>query len=89
MSSKPQAEPLRVLCFGDSLTAGYSRFGMIMTPYSQILKRTLETKILTGDRWRIIDVETDGLSGDLVTRGTFVRRMERKCSCFLGSLLVC
>jgi hypothetical protein len=66
---------LNILCFGDSLTEGYSNYGARFTPYSKWLKSKLEAKL--SDSY-YISIETDGVSGDLVTRG-FRRRMERQC----------
>lgn len=79
-SNPKQAEPLRLLCFGDSLTEGYSRFGLIMTPYSQSLKTELEVKLWAWKERRKVDVVTDGESGDLVTTGSFKDRMSDKCA---------
>ncbi|TAQ87696.1 Nucleoside-triphosphate phosphatase [Chlorociboria aeruginascens] len=69
--------PLRILCFGDSLTEGYSRYGTLMTPYS----RTLFQHLTACFPDRKITVYTDGLSGDLVVPpGRFLRRMEKRFS---------
>jgi hypothetical protein len=77
--SKSQARPLRILCFGDSLTEGYSRFGFLMTPYSQWFKSELEVKFWARKERRKVEVVTDGESGDLVTTGSFKHRMSVKC----------
>lgn len=80
---KPKPPPLRILCFGDSLTAGYSKFGLIHAPYSKVLKAELEIKFWAGEKKRKVDVTTDGQSGDLVTVGVFRGRMNAKCAfCF-------
>ena len=76
---KGKSESLRVLCFGDSLTEGYSKFGLIMTPYSKVLKTELEVKFWAGKDKRNVEIVTDGQSGDLVIPGTFRGRMTSKC----------
>jgi lysophospholipase L1-like esterase len=79
-TSKPKAKPLRILCFGDSLTEGYSCFGTVMTPYSETLLTELTNKILAGDINRKLEIVTDGMSGDLVTVGGFRDRMTKNCA---------
>ncbi|KAI1817770.1 GDSL-like Lipase/Acylhydrolase [Poronia punctata] len=65
-----QPEPLRILCFGDSLTAGFP----CNNPYAGKMARVIE-KAYPGLK---VDFFVDGQPGDLVTRGgDFVRRMER------------
>ncbi|CAL3973261.1 unnamed protein product [Diplocarpon coronariae] len=60
--------PIHILCFGDSLTAGYSMYGMKFTPYSAIMKKTLEGTI--GGKGELhFHVDTNGVSGQLVTNG--------------------
>ncbi|KAH7364741.1 SGNH hydrolase-type esterase domain-containing protein [Rhexocercosporidium sp. MPI-PUGE-AT-0058] len=63
---------LHILCFGDSLTEGYSMYGMQWTPYSETTKEVLEERL--SDKWSF-DIDTDGVSGQLVTAG-FKKRME-------------
>jgi lysophospholipase L1-like esterase len=70
------SKSLNILCFGDSLTAGYSAYGMRFTPYSTWLKTMLEEE-LTGVKK--VNVDTDGVSGELVLRG-FRGRMEKRCA---------
>jgi lysophospholipase L1-like esterase len=85
---KPKTQPLRILCFGDSLTDGYSKLGLLKTPYSKTLKTELEVKFWAGNARRQVEVVTDGQSGDLVTMGTFGRRMRAKCLLFLFVVFV-
>ena len=68
---------LRVLCFGDSLTAGYTKYGYEHHPYADNLRADLRYLLSTND----IDVEVEGLSGDLVQGRTaqFLRRIKAKC----------
>ncbi|PVH72044.1 GDSL-like Lipase/Acylhydrolase [Cadophora sp. DSE1049] len=70
--SVPTPKPLRILCFGDSLTEGYSMYGMQWTPYSETLQTRLDEQL--GNEWNV-EIETDGVSGQLVTAG-FKKRME-------------
>ena len=78
------ASKLRILCFGDSLTEGYSAWGTRFTPYS--------TKL--GDMLRMafpdveVEIVTDGRSGDLVVedKGNFLYRFRRHCKLSLACL---
>lgn len=76
--SSPQKprRSLRILCFGDSLTSGYSQLGAVSHPYSQRLTSVLSASFPSLN----IDAHTDGLPGDLVcTAGSrFLRRIEPK-----------
>lgn len=67
---------LRILCFGDSLTSGYSQWGSVTHPYSQRLTAVLSSSFPS----LTIDAHTDGLPGDRVcTAGSrFLRRIEPK-----------
>ncbi|KAK4034061.1 SGNH hydrolase-type esterase domain-containing protein [Parachaetomium inaequale] len=67
MTARPR---LRILCFGDSLTAGYASWGAIHHPYNEMLESMLsmafpDLKIVTAE---------DGLSGATVKHG-FQTRM--------------
>ncbi|RYP53425.1 hypothetical protein DL768_001570 [Monosporascus sp. mg162] len=61
--------PLRILCFGDSLTAGWPS----MDPYAGKLEEKL------GEALSHIEVycEVEGVPGDEVARGSFQRRMQK------------
>ena len=48
-------------------------YGMRWTPYSETTKEVLEEQL--GHEWSF-DVDTDGVSGQLVTAG-FMRRMDK------------
>ncbi|KAE9382177.1 SGNH hydrolase [Stipitochalara longipes BDJ] len=69
-----QKEPLRILCFGDSLTEGYTQHGSLFSPYSATLLHVLKSNIARSTKYNIA-VDTDGMSGDLVT-GSFLGRMK-------------
>lgn len=66
---------LRILCFGDSLTAGYTNWGMEFFPYADHLRAGLQRMLSTSD----IEVDVDGFSGDQV-QGSYLRRIKRKCA---------
>ena len=66
---------LRILCFGDSLTAGYTRYGWEFYPYADHLRTGLQHMLSTSD----IEVDVDGFSGDQV-RGSYLHRIKRKCA---------
>ncbi|KAI1383056.1 SGNH hydrolase [Hypoxylon trugodes] len=61
---------LRILCFGDSLTAGYPA----SQPYAEKLKEKLEDALLVHS-YSEIEYEVEGVPGDLVTRGSYLQRM--------------
>jgi lysophospholipase L1-like esterase len=69
-------QPLDILCFGDSLTEGYSQYGLRFTPYSTTLSQRLKEAL---EQHYEIEVHTDGESGELVTAG-FLRRMQQHCT---------
>lgn len=72
-------EEIKILCFGDSLTAGYSDYGMTMTPYGLWMIDKLEA------HWpeNTVNVVIEGMSGDLVgPPGSFLRRLTKKCRKF-------
>ncbi|KAI0125545.1 SGNH hydrolase-type esterase domain-containing protein [Xylariales sp. AK1849] len=62
--------PLRVLCLGDSLTAGSPS----AHPYGGKLMERLSAAFPSHD----VDIEVDGVPGDMVTKGTFVQRMKTR-----------
>ena len=68
---------LRILCFGDSLTAGYTRYGYEHQPYADRLRAGLRYLLSTEN----IDVEVAGLSGDRVQgpMGQYLSRIKDKC----------
>jgi lysophospholipase L1-like esterase len=66
--------PLRILCFGDSLTQGYHGFGYGEDPYSE----TLEAKLREAFPGREIKVVTSGVPGDMVCTSRFITRMNQE-----------
>ena len=68
-------ESLRILCFGDSLTAGYTSRGWVFHPYADHLQTGLEQRLSTSK----IHVDVAGLSGDQV-QGSYLPRIKRECA---------
>lgn len=66
---------LRILCFGDSLTAGYTSYGCEFYPYADHLRAGLQHKLSTSD----IEVDVAGMSGDQV-QGNYFSRIQAKCA---------
>lgn len=74
---EPPSKTIRILCFGDSLTAGYSYSGTVFYPYNVKLAQMVEMAFPEYD----VESVEDGASGDRVGgRGTFLERMERQCA---------
>ncbi|KAJ6107851.1 SGNH hydrolase [Penicillium sp. IBT 18751x] len=71
-------EKLSILCFGDSLTSGYYRYGLKYHPYAIKLTAILEAEFPTTK----IHLEVDGLPGDEVTHpaGEFLPRIRDQCA---------
>ncbi|CAI7677053.1 unnamed protein product [Penicillium manginii] len=66
------AEKLSILCFGNSLTAGYYNFGEHYHPYAGKLKEIIQPVIPTTE----ITTDIAGLPGDLVCfPGSFISRI--------------
>ncbi|TVY35972.1 hypothetical protein LSUB1_G005602 [Lachnellula subtilissima] len=57
-------KPLRILCFGDSLTEGYTHHGLSYAPYCTTMEKVL-TAALPEEEWDI-SVDEQGVSGELV-----------------------
>lgn len=75
MANDMPPRSLRILCFGDSLTAGYTSWGMEFHPYADHLRVGLQHTLSTPD----IEVQVAGLSGDQV-RGSYLPRIKSKCA---------
>lgn len=65
---------LRILCFGDSLTAGYTMYGTEHHPYADHLRVGLELLLSSSE----IQAEVAGFSGDQV-QGSYLNRIKAKC----------
>ncbi|KAI4870358.1 SGNH hydrolase [Hypoxylon rubiginosum] len=70
MAARMSKTPLSILCFGDSLTAGYPAG----QPYAAKLKEKLEDAF-RDHLFSCVEYEVDGVPGDLVTRGSYIDRM--------------
>lgn len=70
----PRPRLLRILCFGDSLTAGYSALGAVHHPYHGRMEQMLA---MAFPHVRV-EVAEDGESGETVTH-MFGGRMEARC----------
>lgn len=66
---------LRILCLGASLVAGYSSMGAVYHPFSQHLAKVLGMMMPEAE----IETVVDGVPGDRVTTGTFLKRMQKHC----------
>lgn len=66
---------LRILCFGDSLTAGYSGYGYFHYPYAAQLRKRLKEDMPDTEA----TIEVAGLSGDRVIAGQYMRRIQGSC----------
>ncbi|KAI4224419.1 MAG: hypothetical protein L6R36_004682 [Xanthoria steineri] len=67
---------LRILCFGDSLTAGYSSYGYSHYPYAAQIRQELKKAFPAAEA----QVVVSGLSGDRVVEGQFLQRMKGMCA---------
>jgi lysophospholipase L1-like esterase len=72
-------DTIRILCLGDSLTEGYTGGGVVFEPYSEAFEALLKKC-----GW-LVDVVTDGESGDQVTAGSFQWRMSKRCKSLISS----
>lgn len=70
---------LRVLCFGDSLTSGFSNLGASSHPYSQQLAARLKEAFPDLEK---IHVVPNGVPGDRVMNAGFQARLEKAGTSF-------
>ncbi len=64
---------LRILCFGDSLTSGYTAGGAISHPYEERLVERLAAALPDVS----VESNEDGMAGDV--SGFFMSRIIRHC----------
>lgn len=71
------APALSILCFGNSLTAGFHQYGLEYHPYAEKLEERLKEVFPS----HAIRIDVDGVPGDLVITppGRFLTRMQEKC----------
>lgn len=74
-STNQGIKSLRILCFGDSLTAGYSGYGYFHYPYASRIRKKLKEELPDTDT----TVDVSGLSGDRVIAGLYLRRIKGMC----------
>jgi lysophospholipase L1-like esterase len=74
LSPRPPRRKMRILCFGDSLTAGYFGMGSGYKPYAETLVKFLEMAFPECD----YETVEDGKPGALVTHD-FADRARRHC----------
>ena len=65
------AIPTRILCFGASITAGWSQLGLRYYPYSTTLEARLKEASLNRD----FSIQVDGLPGDTLIQGQYTKRL--------------
>lgn len=72
------AEKLSILCFGDSLTAGYHRWGLDYHSYAIKLMDILAAEFPNAER----SIYVNGVPGDLVIypSGSFLSRLQGECA---------
>lgn len=75
---------LNILCFGDSLTSGFCHFGMDSHPYSIRLEDRLAAAF-PGSR---IEVFTNGVPGDVVSKKPFKNRLQAECTLNPAAILI-
>ncbi|KAK4232397.1 SGNH hydrolase-type esterase domain-containing protein [Podospora fimiseda] len=73
MAATSDDQTLRILCFGDSLTVGYSSMGTIYRPYSEKMVQMIQMAFPHHE----IQTQVDGLSGDTIWHG-FLPRIKRQ-----------
>lgn len=81
-----ERETLRICCFGDSLTAGYSSNGGVSYyTYSVALTRRL-SEVLSNTQVVAVD---NGMPGDVVSQAAFAQRFETESTLILSSRECC
>lgn len=80
----PEERTIRIFCFGDSLTAGYSAYGAVYHPYSITLAKKLSRDL---SNTRVVATD-NGMPGDVVSQGAFEKRFESESECFTCSCSV-
>lgn len=69
---------VRILCFGDSLTEGYTQYGNMFHPYAHTMMKTLRLAFPEIK----LDISVKGMSGDRVMPpyGNFRPRLGEICT---------
>ena len=63
--------PIRILCFGASITAGWNQLGLRYHPYSNTLEARLKEALPDSH----FSIQVDGLPGDTVLEGQYTKRL--------------
>eukprot|EP00484_Ammonia_sp_Unknown_P018053 CAMPEP_0197026724 /NCGR_PEP_ID=MMETSP1384-20130603/6757_1 /TAXON_ID=29189 /ORGANISM="Ammonia sp." /LENGTH=211 /DNA_ID=CAMNT_0042455443 /DNA_START=35 /DNA_END=667 /DNA_ORIENTATION=+ len=71
--SSAKCTEISILCFGDSLTAGYTNFGMQHIPYSHFLQELIEKDYAKSIKLKIME---SGVDGELVVNSMLNRISE-------------
>ena len=70
------AAPTNILCFGASITAGWSQLGLRYYPYAN----TLEARLKEAFPDRKFSIQVDGLPGDTIIQGQYMKRLHSHVS---------
>ena len=70
------AAPVRILCFGASITAGWSQLGLRYYPYAN----TLEARLKEAFPHMKFSIQVDGLPGDTIIQGQYMKRLQSHVS---------
>ena len=70
------ATHIRILCFGASITAGWSQLGLRYYPYAN----TLEARMKEAFPDTKFSIQVDGLPGDTVIQGQYMKRLHSHVS---------
>ena len=65
------ATPIRILCLGASITAGWNQLGLRYFPYAN----TLEAHLKEAFPNKKFSIQVDGLPGDTVIQGQYTKRL--------------
>ena len=76
--TRTMTKTLDVLCFGDSLTGGWTHGGQTKHPYSSVLKAYLNSAFAASDTK--VSVYTNGVAGDVASWPAFKERLTNECT---------
>ncbi|CAD6568362.1 MAG: hypothetical protein ASARMPREDX12_001382 [Alectoria sarmentosa] len=65
------ATPIRILCFGASITAGWNQLGLRYYPYASTLEARLKEALPNAH----FSIQVDGMPGDTVIQGQYTKRL--------------
>ena len=70
------ATPIRILCFGASITVGWSQLGLRYYPYANTLEARLKEAFPNSN----FSIQVDGMPGDTVIKGQYTKRLRSHVS---------